>query len=720
MMDRQGSSWERRESCRIPGRKYRLKVEMMESKIEQLMETLADLVPSELQIFYKLLMKTTSCDWIPVKKLEQQSLVFSLVQTHAGQCVEVAKKILKSMRKIDLLEQMEDSCPRAKKKRFDELLSAEIHRVSAVAVTKDLVLETLNDLKGSEFMKFKWFLQLTQFQRRLPQIPWSEMQFANRTDLVMMMWTKCGDECLQVTEEVLTDMKRSDLVEKLPVQSSCFKVKASVSEAWPELKQEVRYMESVIKRLLEQLDGLTVRDLKDIQKILSWARCNSPYLCVSSRLLGMEADLQDTVFLMVQTYSHHPVDKMVKLFQSMNREDLVFNLIQSTEKKLYERKRSSSVIQKVALMAAVKHLLLETFNSLSQAEFFQLKRLLYPNSSQTTKLSLTEMVNVMVEELGAKAVEETRKIFKHMNRADLLEVLPETCCGTEIPSTCLNAVKSESPELDSSSWTKVDPEVDRTSPDEAQTFSLQSEAGRFECSVSGLRWFCQEKVAFRYRFCSWDGHMERMESRGYRPAGPLMDITVSTGTMLEVQLPHWVYIEDVPELLDNFAVLHVTDYGDVLEKVAQVTETHVTLTEPAFSLLGCLLNIFFSPRINCCNTLIYYQPNKPFLKLHVYLILPDPALKQSIYKDETSGGYEAIKKPHPDQRLKMDCGFTLKASVETAHIQPPQITLRHVSQDPNFYEVFIENPDRRFNLELLQTGSETVWFCEIRKGQFVP
>uniref|UniRef100_A0A3Q2GFS1 FIIND domain-containing protein n=1 Tax=Cyprinodon variegatus TaxID=28743 RepID=A0A3Q2GFS1_CYPVA len=165
---------------------------------------------------------------------------------------------------------------------------------------------------------------------------------------------------------------------------------------------------------------------------------------------------------------------------------------------------------------------------------------------------------------------------------------------------------------------------------------LRSEAGRFECSVSGLRWFCQEKVAFRYRFCSWDGHMERMESRGYRPAGPLMDITVSTGTMLEVQLPHWVYIasvaavfaEDVPELLDNFAVLHVTDYGDVLEKVAQVTETHVTLTEPAFSLLGCLLNIFFSPRINCCNTLIYYQPNKPFLKLHVYLILPDPALKQ--------------------------------------------------------------------------------------------
>ncbi|KAM4568376.1 NACHT, LRR and PYD domains-containing protein 1b allele 5-like [Fundulus diaphanus] len=208
--------------------------------------------------------------------------------------------------------------------------------------------------------------------------------------------------------------------------------------------------------------------------------------------------------------------------------------------------------------------------------------------------------------------------------------------------------------------------------------------------------------------------MLRMEGRGYRPAGPLMDITVFSGKMMEVQLPHWVCIDDVPRLLENFAVLHVNDCGDVLEKVTGVTATHVRIRDPVFSLLAALINYFFPPKITC-NTLIYYLPKTPFLKLHIYLIPLDPALKLSIHREETSLGYEVIKKPRPDTPLKMDRVFALKATVETAKIQPPKMTLRHDSQDPNFYEVFIENPDRNFNLELLQTCSEKVWHCEIRK-----
>uniref|UniRef100_A0A3B3XRJ4 CARD domain-containing protein n=1 Tax=Poecilia mexicana TaxID=48701 RepID=A0A3B3XRJ4_9TELE len=165
--------------------------------------------------------------------------------------------------------------------------------------------------------------------------------------------------------------------------------------------------------------------------------------------------------------------------------------------------------------------------------------------------------------------------------------------------------------------------------------------------------------------------MERMESRGFRPAGPLLDISVLTGKVMEVQLPHWVCTDDVPESLKNFAVLHVNDCGDVLEKATRVTKTHVGLAEPVFSLLGALIHFFYHPRISC-NTLMYYQPKTSYLKMRVYLIPPDPALKQ-------------------------------------------EITLRHDSQDPNFYEVFIENPEENFNLELLQTHSEKVWFCEIRK-----
>uniref|UniRef100_A0A096LWL7 FIIND domain-containing protein n=1 Tax=Poecilia formosa TaxID=48698 RepID=A0A096LWL7_POEFO len=315
------------------------------------------------------------------------------------------------------------------------------------------------------------------------------------------------------------------------------------------------------------------------------------------------------------------------------------------------------------------------------------------------------------------------ELLSEINRKDLAENLQET----EETSRSLDSVDCGSVEQDSSSWTKVDPELDGVSPDQDPTYSLQSAAGHFECSVSGLRWVCREKVGFRYRFCSWDGHMERMESRGFRPAGPLLDISVLTGKVMEVQLPHWVCTDDVPELLKNFAVLHVNDCGDVLEKVTRVTKTHVGLAEPVFSLLGDVIKDFFHPKV-ICNTLMYYQPKTSYLKMHVYLIPPDPALKQSIHREESSSGFEVMKKPHPDKYLKMGHGFTLKATEETARIQPPvqfgKITLR--VNNRNFYEVFIESPDRNFNLELLQTEtarirktSQTVWFCEIRKGQFM-
>uniref|UniRef100_A0A3P9DKB4 FIIND domain-containing protein n=1 Tax=Maylandia zebra TaxID=106582 RepID=A0A3P9DKB4_9CICH len=156
-------------------------------------------------------------------------------------------------------------------------------------------------------------------------------------------------------------------------------------------------------------------------------------------------------------------------------------------------------------------------------------------------------------------------------------------------------------------------------------FSLQSAAGHFECRVSGLRWVCKGKTSFQYQFRSWEGHMERMESRQYMPAGPLMDVTVTAGKLNEVHLPHWIY--DIPDILDTFAVLHIDDCGDVVEKVSEVTPTHVKLTEPHFSLIGALIRLFFPLKISCY-TLMYYKPNTSFLKLHVYPIRQDPALEQ--------------------------------------------------------------------------------------------
>uniref|UniRef100_A0A0S7EHA5 PPUP9740 n=1 Tax=Poeciliopsis prolifica TaxID=188132 RepID=A0A0S7EHA5_9TELE len=110
---------------------------------------------------------------------------------------------------------------------------------------------------------------------------------------------------------------------------------------------QVKQMESVIKMLLEEFDDLTLQDVKDIRNTLSWDLDDCPYLSIYWRLLAMNADLQETVLLLVQTFSQRPVDKMQELLSRMRRPDLEFALIKSTEKKSVVGKWKSAPIQKV-------------------------------------------------------------------------------------------------------------------------------------------------------------------------------------------------------------------------------------------------------------------------------------------------------------------------------------------------------------------------------------
>ncbi|TDH05427.1 hypothetical protein EPR50_G00142570 [Perca flavescens] len=116
--------------------------------------------------------------------------------------------------------------------------------------------------------------------------------------------------------------------------------------------------------------------------------------------------------------------------------------------------------------------------------------------------------------------------------------------------------------------------------------SFQCDAGHFECSVSALRWVCEEKLSFRFQFCSWDEHRVRLSATAYMPAGPLLDITVTAGKMEEVQLPHWICVDHKSKMSDNFAVLHIDTCGDVWREVSEVTRCHVKLLQPTFSLIS--------------------------------------------------------------------------------------------------------------------------------------
>ncbi|CAI5661642.1 unnamed protein product [Oreochromis niloticus] len=814
------------------------RVETMESLIELLLETLADLSDSEVKDFIKILRRKRGL-MIPTSLSDVQDVVFVMVRTFGQQSVKKIVEVLKKMKRTDLAQRLTDSSSEAQNKHLDEHLSALIHKVATMAAVTDLLLETLEDLSDQDLKEFMLFLQFTRFQKSLPQIELTD----DRREIVNDIIDKCGHQSVEVIREVLTDMKRTDLVQRLSESSSGLKAagssaegfdveetekeKHSEDERWPALIHKVETMESVIELLLETLDGLKGWELHEFNKNLR--KIHRKYDSKFSLTRFKWTDLQHTVFLMVQTYGQQSVEKTMEVLKKMKRTDLAQRLSDCSSlprKKHSVDERRSALIHKVATIAAVKHLLLETLNDLSDDELKKFKRLLqifFPVGSLSyisRRLSPSsvraDVVNLMVDKLGQQSVEVTREVFMCMNRTDLVQKLSESSSASrekhsvdehgaallkrkaamdsvgEIvlePLSCLTqrdlqkfrlllqltCFKKELPQIeseytetkdelvdqmvdklgqqsvevtmevlrdmnrpdlvlrlselskeqepkrrlkleDSSDWTKLEPEVNSTDADEAPTYSLQSAAGHFECRVSGLRWVCKGKTSFQYQFRSWEGHMERMESRQYMPAGPLMDVTVTAGKLNEVHLPHWICIDDIPDILDMFAVVHIDDCGDVVEKVSEVTPTHVKLTEPHFSLIGALIRLFFPLKISCY-TLMYYKPNTSFLKLHVYPIRQDPALEQGIDKEESSDGYKRIKKPHPDKHLQTERTFSLRADMETAEIQPQELTFRY--NRINFYEVFIENPDRKLRLTLLDSNNdEPVWTCNVYQDDF--
>ncbi|XP_054647499.1 uncharacterized protein LOC129189636 isoform X2 [Dunckerocampus dactyliophorus] len=265
-------------------------------------------------------------------------------------------------------------------------------------------------------------------------------------------------------------------------------------------------------------------------------------------------------------------------------------------------------------------------------------------------------------------------------------------------------------------WTKLEPEV--THPDET-LYSFQCGPGKFECSVSGLRWACSDTMSFKYRFGHWWEHKHKLEAMQYMAGGPLLDITVNDGQFDDVYLPHWICINDDKTAVEQFAVLCVDADGYIVEKVSEVTSSHVRLPHPVFSVKGVIAwisRLMGYPLPLKCKVLIY-QTTKTFLTLHVYLILSDPALEEALDNKAQRLHYVKIEKPYPEGPLELDDQFRLKADDGDAQISPDDFKLTDESRDPNFFEVYIQQPAHIFSLRL-ENAAGQVWRCTIRQSDY--
>ncbi|KAM4579874.1 uncharacterized protein PAE49_004973 isoform 2-T2 [Odontesthes bonariensis] len=726
------------------------KAGMMKVFIELLLETLRDLTDRQLEGFKRdVLLQISRDKRYPsfhselVTKTDLLDTALLMVQTYGQQSVGKSLEVLRKLNRPDLVRRLSESSSRSHEKlSVGEQHPALIQKVAAMAAVKQLLLDTLNCVSDNE-QEFKKFLQLTVSQRNLSHLSSRLSLRAGRAEMVDVMVETLGQQAVEVIREVLMKMSiyKSDLVQNLPERRSGIKERHSVEE------DALRMEDKEIKLLLMKTQNdFSQKDFEKFRWLLQFTFFQRGIQQIPKYRLEQAETPEGLAELLVETLGARCVEVAREVLLDMNRADLV-KLLPETSSTPKDR---SSWLKPETNTKQVMANLLEIFQRFSKREFEDFKRVQQRFAwsrgfkriprFKTKVADRLELVELMMEMYGQQTVEVTTGVLQEMNRSDLVEmlsggssasrgasggVLPLRGCFTVIPLihpfhvslTCPKETSVQtSPQQDSGGWTKVEPEVKRADPYEAPTYSLQSDVGHFECSISGLRWVCKEKVGFRYQFGSWDGHMERMESRRYSPAGPLMDVTVTAGRLDEVHLPHWICIDDIPKLLDNFAVLHINDCGEVLEKVSEVTPTHVKLAEPSFTSLAAVINSIFRVKINC-NMLIYYQPNEQFLKLRVYLIPHDAALQQKVHEEESSSGYEVIKKPRPDTPLRIHQGFTLTASMDAARIQPEKLTLRYDSQDPNFFEVFIERPYQNFDLGLYvySKRDKPVWSCEIRK-----
>ncbi|XP_039974219.1 uncharacterized protein LOC120784446 isoform X2 [Xiphias gladius] len=716
---------------------------------ELLLESLNNLSHSELEKFRWILQLTYFQKGYP--QIERGQLLLAakanqlldlMEERHGPQSLKVTMEVFRDMNRTDLVQGLSETSSGLKalgasaevfgvnttegeKRSVYKCCSALVQEEKTMVSVIELLLETLADLSDREIEDFK-ILLLKRIRRQKPHldIPWWLLNIAGVKDTVFLTVQTFSQQSEEVTMEILEEMQRTDLVQRLSDSSSGLTKKHSVDEHRFGLIQKVATMAAVKRLLLKTLDNL---GKGEFEKFLKWIVPNIGQEDIS-RMLNKSADRENTVDLMVENHGRQCVEVIREGLKDLKTIDLVQKFSETSPGP--KEKRLSLQLQKEEAMN-VKEELLEALEDLDSSELELFNWLLISGSIRATEtkrglpriqkhgMETPQRANIvewMLQTYGENSPEVTMDILRTMKGRDVVQRLSETSSGSKGPSRRLELEGCGST-MKSSDWTKLDPEVISTDADESPTYSLQSEAGNFECSVSNLHWLCEEKVSFKYKFISWEGHVERMESIQYMPAGPLMDITVIAGKLDIVYLPHWICIDDNPTILDKFAVLHIDDCGDVVEKVSEVTPSHVKLPEPSFSPRAVLMKAGFPVKINC--KVLIYKTNTAFLTLHVYLIPCDPGLQQTMDKRALSYGYKIIHKPHPEKSLKMQERFILKAELDGAEICPEMLKLRYESREPNFFEMFVENPCRNFKLTLIQRDQfQPVWTCVIRKEEY--
>ncbi|XP_076123328.1 uncharacterized protein LOC143103433 [Alosa pseudoharengus] len=296
------------------------------------------------------------------------------------------------------------------------------------------------------------------------------------------------------------------------------------------------------------------------------------------------------------------------------------------------------------------------------------------------------------------------------NMAELDISAGETQCMYYRPTNCCKSCEDVE---DTSHWILMEPSVSMETG--VPVYKHSSPPGSFECTVSGLRWVCAVEVSLQYHFS--DPHVFRAELAmlQYEPIGPLMDIKVLSGELLEAHLPHFACLEGSDSSLrEAVRVLHGVNSSVTLEK-CELTRFHGKLLKPSFSLTEVLVK-FGIPMKAHLDVLIYRTRVTPLVLL-TYVVPRDASMIQAVEKDlvRTQNAKEIITH-RPDMPIWMNTKFSLKASPCDAKISPSEITLKYI-RPPDLFRVVVDNAEDSFDLEILSDG-KSIWKATLERFEY--
>ncbi|XP_039546887.1 NACHT, LRR and PYD domains-containing protein 3-like isoform X2 [Pimephales promelas] len=269
---------------------------------------------------------------------------------------------------------------------------------------------------------------------------------------------------------------------------------------------------------------------------------------------------------------------------------------------------------------------------------------------------------------------------------------------------------------DSDQWLPIEPLA--WTDEGGSKFSVRTDPGRYECVRTRMRWVCACVVSLQYRTVDGlflNAELERLQCSRI---GPVMDVTVISGKLEEVHLPHYACLgESDPSLKDAVKVLTVRDEG-ITTKPVQLSRFHAKIVQPSFSILTVIKSwiMGWMGWYEHCDLLLYLRSQDPLI-LHLYLFPFDECAKEKVEETEKSFSSCIIRHPRPGRPFEMRTPHMLSVS-DAATISPEEgITLTRETP-PNFFKVNIRLENDLQMTLIREEDQKKVWTTTIQKEEF--